>query len=57
MIKGLEIREWSREQLQQYVDTLRMVISMFDDFPNTSVSEFRVIFQDCIDRELENAIS
>ncbi len=49
---GVECREWSDEQLQEYVNTLRFVITMFEDYPEKSIKEFKKIFQDCIDREI-----
>jgi hypothetical protein len=46
-------KEWSIEQVREYIDTLRFVIRMIDDVPDRTLDELKALLQGCIDRELD----
>lgn len=50
-MKGLIMREWTREDAQFYVDTLREVIATIDEF-NPTVPELKERLQDMINLNL-----
>jgi hypothetical protein len=46
----VESREYTREQIIEHLNTIKMVIELFDEFPEKSIEDFKEIFKAIIKR-------
>ena len=46
----VEQRDYTQEQIKEHLNTIKMVIELFDEFPEKTINDFKEIFKEIIKR-------